>query len=415
MPQRADKNRIVGRISIAARAVLAHHRSMEIIHFLSTGPSIRARSRLALAAAFLVAAPTLFIGVMRAEHVSENAAHLSEYDDYWKLILETEVSIKELELATWIYGVEFEFENSQTTLLISENLKSSVTRIVRERPFDLDIGPEGLFESLANRLDGQIRYAVIGQGSMAPARLSIISLLKEIKTVEARVAEIAKSQRKATLGSLARVGRDQLILFLVLLFAFPVFVVFMPRWMILPLSRLRQIVSKIERGQLLREMPIEGRDEVAMLTRSLKSYFLRRDELDKKKSSKIFEMRNILRSVISRVSEPVFIIDPDIRINFANEAASSLVGLQSHQMEGKMLEDSIYSPSLLRALEKVFTTVATEESIPIEVKFTDGRTVFLNARIGVVRNRDGEVSRAVVVLYQSQGIEEPAMNKVQPA
>lgn len=406
MPQLADKNRFLGRISVAARTALAHPTQVEFAHFIGAGPSIRARARLALAAAFLVAAPTLFIGVMRTEDVAKHAATLSEYDDYWKRILETKIAVKELDLATWAYSAEFEFENSQAALAASDFLKLSIAQMVAERPDDLNIGPRGFFEGLVDRLDGQVKRAVANRGSMAQARLSIITLVRELKNIEIRVVEVAKRERKAALSSLSMVGRDQLILFLVLLFAIPVFVGFVPGWLVLPLNRLRQIASKIDMGQFLKDMPLHGRDEVAVLARSLKSYFLRRDELDQKKSSKIFEMRNILRSVISRVSEPIFIVDSSIKISYTNEAAANLVGLPSHQMEGKLINDCMYSPSLKKASEMVFEADATEESIPIEMEVANGKVLFMNAKIGVVRNRDGEVSRAVIVLYPSSTQEE---------
>lgn len=402
MPQPADKNRFLGRISVAARTAMAHPRHVEIAHFIGAGPSIRARARLALAAAFLVAAPTLFIGVMRTEEVSKHSATLSEYDDYWKRILETRIAVKELDLATWAYSAENEFENTQAVIGASDLLRLAITRMVAERPLDLDIGPKGFLEGLVDRLDGQVNRAVANRGSMAQARLNIISLSKELNTIEGRVIERAKSERKAALGSLSMVGRDQLILFLVLLFAVPVFVGFVPGWLVLPLNRLRQIASRIEMGQYLKDMPLHGGDEVAALARSLKSYFVRREELDQKKSSKIFEMRNVLRSVISRVSEPIFIVDSNIKINYTNEAAANLIGLPSHQIEGKLIGDCMYSPSLKKAAENVFEADETEESIPVEMEVANGQAVFMNAKIGVVRNRDGEVSRAVIVLYQGQ-------------
>lgn len=109
-------------------------------------------------------------------------------------------------------------------------------------------------------------------------------------------------------------------------------------------------------------------------------------------------MRNILRSVIARVSEPIFIVDANIKINYTNEAGSELVGLPSHQMEGKLISDCLHSPSIKRALEKAFDTDATDD-MPVEVEMPHGEALFMNAKIGIVRNRDGEVSRAVVVLY----------------
>lgn len=396
-----ETNRILSKISVAARTALAHPRNVEIAHFIGAGPSIRARARLALAAAFMVAAPTLFIGVMRTEDVAEHAARLSEFDDYLKKLLETRIAVKELDVAMWAYTVEREFENGQAVVSASDHLRKSIEQLVAERPPGLDIGPRGFLEGLALRLDGLIKRSIANRGSMAQARLSIITMSKEIKTIEKRVVDIGRHERILALGSLSLVGRDQLILFLVLLFAVPVFVGFVPGWLVAPLSRLRQIASRIETGQL-KEMPISGRDEVAVLARSLKTHFQRRDELDQKKSSKIFEMRNVLRAVINRVKEPVFIVDDSTKINYTNDAAASLVGLPSHQMEGKLISDCMYSAEIKKACENAFSGDVTNDEIAVNMEVSDGRSYSLHAKMGVVRNRDGEISRAVLVFYRNE-------------
>lgn len=392
-----NKNRILAKISVAAQTALSHPRKVELSHFIGTGPSIRARARLALAAAFFVATPTLFVGVMRTEDVAQHAATLSSYDDYWKRLLETRIALKELDLAIWAYSAEREFETGQAVLAASDHFRLAISQMVTERPSGLDIGPKGFFEGLATRLDGLIQRSIANRGSMAQARLSIISIAKELKTVEKQVIEITQMEKKAALGALSMVGRDQLILFLILLFAIPIFVGFVPGWLVAPLSRLRQIASKIELGQL-KELSVSGRDEVAIIARNLKSYFLRKEELDYKKSSKIFELRNVLRSVIGRVAEPVFIVDDSTKINYTNDAASSLLGLPSHQMEGKLISDCMYSPIIKKAVEKAFEGDVSDEPLAVTIEAADGRSFTIKAKIGVVRNRAGDISRAVVVL-----------------
>jgi|GEM_PF-1820950 len=403
MSSRFDTNRILTKASAAARSAILHPRHLEVAHVMSAGPSIRARARLALAAAFLVAAPTIFIGVMRTENVAEHAVRLSEYDDYWKRLLETRIAIKDLDLAIWAYSVEREFETGQAVLLASDHVKRSIEHLVIERPTGLDLGPRGFLEGLATRLDGLIKRSIANRSSLAQARLSIITTQKEIKAVEKRVIEMTKRERVEALGSLSLIGRDQLILFLVLLFAIPVFVGFVPSWLITPLSRLRQIASKIELGRI-RDIPVSGRDEVAALARTLKSYLLRRDELDQKKSSKIFEMRNVLRSVINRVGEPVFIVDQSHRINYTNDAAANLVGLPPHQMEGKNIADCMYSQDIKKACENAFSGDISDEQIEVAIEVVDGRSFAMRASVGVVRNRDGEIARAVIVLYRETAL-----------
>ncbi len=391
------KNRFLARISVAARTALRNPSKGELLGLMSAGLSIRSRARIALAAAFLVATPILFVGVMRTEAVARHAAILSDFDDYWKRLLETRIALKELDVAIWAYSAEAEFENGQAVLHASDHFRTAIDHMVLHKPADFELGPAGFFESLSSRLDGLIKRAIVNHGSVAQARLSIITMAKELKNVERRVVEVAQRERREALGSLSMVGRDQLILFLVLLFAIPIFVGFVPGWLVAPLNRLRQIASRLELGRL-KDLPLSGRDEVAVLARTLKAYYLRKDELDLKKSSKIFEMRNVLRAVINRVDEPVFIIDDGTKINYTNEAAAALIGLPPHQIEGKQLGDCVFSQALKKVTERAFSGEFTELEIDASIEVADGRSYQKHAKIGVVRNRDGDISRVVIVL-----------------
>src|SRR5580698_10616292 len=107
---REQKNKNLAKISVTAKTALLQSDS-KFKKFISAGPTIRARVRLSLLAAFLISAPALLIGVIRTEEVSYHAVRLSEYDDYTKRLLEIRIAIKELDLAIWEYSVESELEN----------------------------------------------------------------------------------------------------------------------------------------------------------------------------------------------------------------------------------------------------------------------------------------------------------------
>jgi len=375
--------------------------SGKILQFIGLGPSIRARARLALAAAFLVTIPMLFIAVMRTDHVSQHAQTMMKEEDYRKVILEARIALKELDLALWAYWSEIDFDNGQGVYLASDALKHSIVNLVKEKPLKIDIGPDGFLEGLTARLESTIRRAIAGRGTLAPARLTILTFENELKIIEKRLEEIAAIERHAALGSLSQIGRDLLVLLLVLLFFIPIFVGLVPIWLLEPLRRLRQIASNVELGSL-KDMTVGGQDEIAVLARTLKSVFLQKDELEHKKSSKIFEIRNVLRSVLMRVYEPVFIIDDNARINYTNEAAAILFGLPAHQMEGKIISDCVHAPQLKKATERAFLGDVSDEAILIHMEVVNGKSHDLNAKIALVRNRDGEVSRVVIVLYADE-------------
>lgn len=394
--------KIFSKISDAARLALNNQKNLEITNFIGSGPSIRARARLVVAAAFLVSTPTLFIGVMKTEDVARHASLLSQYDDYWKQILSTKIAMKDLDLAIWSYVNEQEFENAQATQIASERLTKTVSKLIGSKPEDLEVGPEGFLVGLTTRLDSSIKKSIANNTSLAPARLSIITLAKELGVVEDRVIQRAREERNYAFSALSTVGRDQLILFLILLFSIPIFVGFMPGWIVLPLGRLKQMSAKIEAGKI-KELGIVGKDEVAVLARTLKEYLLKKEDLAQKKSSKIFEMRNILRQTINKISQPVLVIDESLKINYTNEAMSEISGLATHQLEGSSLNDVIFSSDLKKMIVKSFDGHLYEDDEEIKIEVFDGRLYDIFANIGIVRNRDGEISRAVIVFFDKKG------------
>ncbi len=392
-----QKGKVLSRISVAARAALTEAPSVDIGYLFGGGLSVRARSRLALLAAFCVVLPTLFFSVIRIEKVQKHASLLISYEEYLQDLLKTKLLVRELELSLWTFISEKEHENAQAALIASGKLKRRVISLVAKRPALVDLGPAGFLEGLVGRLDGHIKRSVSNEASMAAARLGTYTLMRELEFVEEHVDGYANLERQQVLGALSTVGRDQLVLCLILLIAVPVFLLIVPWWTVAPLRRLRRVAHKVELGKL-RDIAINGQDEVASLARSLKSFLLKKEDLDQKKSSKIFEMRNIFRALLIRVDEPVFIVDNAIRINYTNEAASSLIGLPAHQMEGKGIGDCFYAPALKKAIEKAFLGDISEDPLAISIELSDGREFSVNAKIGLVRNRDGEVSRAVIVL-----------------
>lgn len=396
MALNASDNRLFLRLTSAAKSALSETISVQK-KTTRMGPSIRARARLALVLVFLVAAPTLFIGVLRTESVGKHAALLSQYDDFWKNILETHLILKELDLALWGYIYEPEFEHAQASQIASEKFGMAIAKLVEHKPEGFDMGPDGFYESLAQRLDILIKRNIAANASVAPARLSIMTISSELRHLEERVVLIAVREREQALGALATVGRDQLILFLILLFSLPIFVAFVPNWLVMPLVNLKKLVAKMDAGQI-QDLAMTGHDEVASLSRVLDAYVKKHQDLEQKKSSKVFEMRNILRAVISRVQEPIFIVDPNTKINYTNDRAASLLGLPTHQVEGNVLSDFLFSTMLDKNIEKVLEGDVIANFSDIKVQLADGRELILSGKIGAVRNRNGDVSRAIIIL-----------------
>src|SRR5690606_21549620 len=151
--------------------------------------------------------------------------------------------------------------------------------------------------------------------------------------------------------SVSLVGRDQIVLFLLLLFATPLFLGVAPGWMIALLVRLRGVAQRIEKGRI-RDVVATGSDEVGDVTRSLRSALKRLDEQDHKQRSKLFELRRVLRATMAPVAEPIIIIGRAGKVDYANPAAATFLGREPHHIENTPFEELLHSPELTEAIKR---------------------------------------------------------------
>lgn len=385
----------------------------EISHWIGTGPSIRARARLALVVAFLIATPTLFIGVKRSEDVSHYANSLIVYDEFWESVSAAQLAVEQSRGALWRVEAEPEIENERNLRIdIEKMLKAiAIMRDAKNKLEDFDSRYLLQLEDLTVRTSSLVEEALKAPlqqeetrwHNLALARLSLLSLANDMNGLEREVAQVVKVRRGAAVSAMSRVSRDQLFLFLVLLFLIPVFIIFVPAWLVAPLIRLKRIEQRIEEGRI-RELAIFGNDEVSHVARAIKDALIWREELDVRKSTKIFEIRNVLRAVIARVDEPVLIIDRSGRINYANEPASELLQVETHYLEGSGLSDHFYSAKLSQAFADALSGDIHEEGVTTTLEFKDGRVVPLLARLSAVHDRAGAVSRVVIVLIPDEPV-----------
>ncbi|MDA0712912.1 MAG: PAS domain-containing protein [bacterium] len=390
----------------AAKTALSHPRHAELMQWIGTGPSIRARARLAMMTAFLVATPTLFIGVLRTDDVVRYARTLNINDIFRIKVSELRLTIERVRTAIWRYEAQPEKENERLLLKEVVMLRENLSYIVVEKPKDfysnslsqLNELSVKLEASIINGLNG-IRYSPeqLSKTSMTFAMLSLITLSNEVANIENEVRTVLVPYRQSVIDSLSRVGRDQLILFLILLFAIPIFVGLTPGWLVAPLMRLKSMEHRIEQGQI-RDLAVSGRDEISDLARALQSALVWREELDQRKTAKIFEMRNVLRSVINHLVEPVFIIDRDDHINYANEAAAQLLDVEIHNLEGSGLQEHVFAPELEQEIVKARDGDVRKDGFEITFEMSSGRVKTLIAHVSAVHERQGGVSRIVLVL-----------------
>jgi PAS domain-containing protein len=396
------------RLRDAAKTALINHKNVELVELIGAGPSIRARARLALVAAFLIAAPTLYIGVLRTTDVSDYAKDFGVYDHFWHRISEMRFAIDQERVLLWRLEAEPDIENERALFKTQAVVRDRFMAMQKAKPADYDAASIMALQELLQRAENAVERDLkhlphegpVAQvrRAMTLAHLSLVTLATDVSAMEAAIAAISEKRQQAAMTTLASVARDQLILFLVLLFAIIVFVGFVPRWLVAPLMRLKRVEQQIENGNI-RSLAVSGRDEVSQLARALQDALVWRDELDKKKSAKIFEVRNVLRAVITHIKEPVLILSREKKVNYANTAIATAIGIETHHLEGRFLDAYIHSAELSDLIDNALDGDVSREPIPVELKISDGKTLKLKAMVANVRDREGGVSRIVAVFY----------------
>lgn len=375
---------------------ISNYTYSNIINFIGIGPSIKSRARFALSLIFILVIPVFIISVIKTEQVVKDSVTLTKYDNFHKKVVDAKLLIKDLDLAMWNYVDEAEFKNAQKIYLILDNLHNSIFNLVFYLPKEISNIFILNMENMFARTESLIRKAIATDYSFSHSRISILALLQETTKLELEAYNISNYYHSKTTSSISNISRDQVILLLVLMFSMIIFVFFISLWILRPLERLKKLANQIESGSFS-NLAVAGNDEVSYLARTLQEYFIREDEISQKKSAKIFEVRNILRFVINKVNEPIAILDSNFKISYANEALADLINIPSHQIEGKTVNDFIISDDLKKQLQNAFLGFFNDEEFKITIRLLDAREYLVTSKIGIIRNRESNISRTVLV------------------
>lgn len=377
-----------------------------MFQWVGVGPSIRARARFALSLAFLIATPVLILSVVRASKVSEDSSLSLKYDVFARQVAKVRLNIEEVKTLLWRFDAQPELEHERAVQETVDTLRQAVVLLGRKIPDKSFEKPVALMGDMVNRAQNAITLAMqLREGdeksgeqvAVARARLMMASITTDTTRLENVSQRQALAKEDAAQKALSNIGRDLLLSLLMLLFAIPIFVGILPGWLVSPLIRLKRMGQHIEAGRI-RELQVSGKDEISQLAQVLQDALEWREELDNKKSAKIFEVRNVLRSVLTLVDVPVLILDRHRKVNYANQQAANLFALESHQLEGMNLLDQAFAPMLLEEVDKAFEGEITQSHFHEKLELADGRVHALQIRLVGVRSREGEVSRVVVVL-----------------
>ncbi len=389
------------------------------------GSTMRSRSRLLLAFAFALALPALWVAVVRISGADETAQLFDGAHAVGEAVRDLQLQLEQVRTALWRFEAEPNVDARRQLRRALDDLSRGVLE-ARDRILDRLEDPR-LQDTVATWQDekgdplmppkepmssmrgalGRVRRAVdpllmhkgakpLDAGASRRAHAALTSASRDLS----RMADLAQRLSRAKLGegvaALSYAGRDQLVMFLLLLFVCPLVIGFGPGLILAPLSRLRAAAVKIEAGKG-RELVAVGNDEVADLVGTLRRSLRSLEDRDHKKTRKIFEMRKLLRSVLHQVKEPVLVIGRGDVIDYANEEASELFGHEIHNLERKVLEDVCFAPQLEDAIKTARAGDDNDEGVEVTLESGDGRVRKFTVYLGGIVDATGRTTRVVLV------------------
>lgn len=389
-----------------------------------TGPSMKARARIMVGLAFAIALPALLLGSLRAAVASDDVRVFTQVLGVADSARGLELRVQAARTALWAFEAERNVDTGRRLRASLDTVARAVLDLdqllgaLRENPTfaeeleswreELNQEPllarsaplarmRGAVGRIRRNIDPLIddREREADTQALRRAHSALDTLARDASTLARHARTLTRDRAQRAESSVSLVGRDQIVLFLLLLFAAPLFLGVAPGWMIAPLVRLRGIAQRIEKGRV-RELVPSGNDEVADVTRALRSTLRKLDEKDHLQRSKLFELRRVLRATMAPVSEAIVIIGAGGKVNYANPAAATLLGREQHHIENNPFEELLHSPELDDAIQRARDGDVEEGGVDVIVE-TDVRVERLHANLTPVRNQEGQVTRVVVV------------------
>ncbi|MCP4504425.1 MAG: PAS domain S-box protein [Deltaproteobacteria bacterium] len=385
------------------------------------GRTAKGRARLVTAAAFVLTLPALALGVLRANGAGDDVnvfvlshAVFDEAKSVEMALLKVDAALvmqhsdpnadhqaalgRALDAATSAHSMldevvrtarskpvlevhldKWRFGSSQP--LLGEPSLATLTAAMSRARQAIEVTKEGALE------ESSVRHA---QDAIQTARRYTRSMTSQARRLTQERAEIARH-------AMSKAERDQLVVFLLVLSAFPLVVAFGPSWALAPLSLLRSIAGRIHAGRST-SFSIEGADEVAEVSRALHNALVSLEQGDARKTHKILEMKKLTRGLLASVRDPVVILGRGSVIDYVNESAAQVLGQEVHHIEKASFDEVVFSPELSMRVDLAWTGELPEGPVVSQLEGADGQVHNVNASFRVVQDHSGDISRVIVAL-----------------
>jgi NtrC-family two-component system sensor histidine kinase KinB len=178
------------------------------------------------------------------------------------------------------------------------------------------------------------------------------------------------------------------------------FAVFLSNSILRPVRQLTEATSRVAAGHLDTVVEIRSRDELGVLAAQFNEMAERIRQLRRSDLGKILVAQQTAEAAVDSLYDPVIVTDGEGRVQRINRAAEPLFGPEAAVL-GRPVQDLTNDPRLSMAVLEVLEsqrTVASEESAAIVQLVVDGAERSFRQRTTPMRDADGRLVGAVMLL-----------------
>ena len=194
----------------------------------------------------------------------------------------------------------------------------------------------------------------------------------------------------------AAFAQQRMVLFLFLGFLVAMAFIFSTgRWILRPINRLIRSAEEIRSGNLDLVVPTGSRDEIGRLSEAFNDMAVSLREFRRHDEAKLSRTQQATQETLDSLSEAVAILDLEGKVEIATETARTIFGIKA----GTRISDQPYGE-----LSELFQNVVAD--VPDHIgkrqmilqRFVQGREHYFSFDAAPIRNREGQLTGAVLIL-----------------
>jgi PAS domain S-box-containing protein len=178
------------------------------------------------------------------------------------------------------------------------------------------------------------------------------------------------------------------------------FAILLSNSIVRPVRQLTDATSRVAAGHLDTVVDIRSRDELGVLAAQFNEMAGRIGELRQSDLGKILVAQQTAEAIVDSLYDPVIVTDGEGRVQRINRAAKPLFGPEAAVL-GRLVQEITRDPRLSMAVLDVLAsqrTVASEESAAVVPLRVDGAERSFRQRTTPLRDADGRLAGAVMLL-----------------